>query len=107
MNEVKFFKLITGETIVGTVIKNSQGQVTLENVFTARDVVTQDGRAMCYFEPFILYSDTQVFTFNVEHIITVSGANKVAIEYYSKVTQMFKDALSNASVEDLDSAIFH
>lgn len=93
MSIVMIVKLVSGEEIIGTVEDETLSQVfDMKDIFTLTTKVTEQGTAMCYLDPFLLYSEKQEFTFDLEHVIVYTQASKVTVEYYSKVLESFKRA---------------
>jgi hypothetical protein len=92
---IKVYKLLSGEDIVGELIRTDEKIFILKNV--AKFVVTHQGIGMM---PFFPYSKTEELTLKYEHVVC---SGEVEDEVYSAYSAQYGTGIVLGTSQDLDT----
>jgi hypothetical protein len=93
-------KLITGETIMASIVHQSRDSLILLNPITVRSItVTTDGGPMerTVTNPYCTLTQDREFIFDWSHVVTIKPLHTGIIAFYEKLINSFEDEF------DLDS----
>ena len=103
MSDCVVVKLITGETIMASVINETQDSLILLNPITVRSItVTTDGGPMerTVTNPYCTLTQDREFVFDWSHVVTIKPLHTGIIAFYKKLIDSFEDEFDLESMSE-------
>lgn len=96
MNNIKLFKLVSGEEIIAKVTTSNQSEHIIEDAVSLVYQPTEDGRMTAGFAPYMPYADGSIF---LNPTTVVSSTDQIK----DKVLEQYRRVFSNIIVAPASS----
>lgn len=99
MTDIYIFKLITGETLIASVINKDKNVYHLENPMIINEAVDDEMQQSAYvLTKYNVFDDTNISTLNKNHIVSISTVIDEMISYYTNSIE-FNDRIINPKLK--------
>lgn len=85
MNQIKLFRLINGEEIVGEVEESSLNTYTIKNPCAIGLVPTASGQVTLNMQPWLIFTDSKSVTIKEDHVLFKAGVDTKILNKYNEI----------------------
>jgi hypothetical protein len=85
MNNIKLFRLINGEEVVGELEESASGTYTIKNPCAIGLVPTATGQVTLNMQPWLIFSDSKSVTIKDDHILFKTGVDIKILNKYNEI----------------------